>query len=57
MARTTTARIIGILLVVALVVIGVVLVRSCHSTEDPQHSGDDDVTQVAPAPPASYRAA
>lgn len=36
-------------LLVGLVIVGVVLLRSCHSVEDPQHSGEDEVTHVVEA--------
>ena len=40
-------------LLVSLVLIGFVLLRSCNTPDDPQHTGDDDVTHVIEwAPPA-----
>ena len=42
------------LLLVSLVIIGVVLLRSCHRPEDPQHTGDDDITHVMEAPHVAW---
>ncbi|MDX1545681.1 MAG: hypothetical protein R3247_01765 [Rhodothermales bacterium] len=39
-------NIVAIVAVVSLLILGFVFVRSCHSTEDPQHFRDDDVTAV-----------
>lgn len=51
MARNSSLRVFGIIIVVALLIVGFAVVRSCHSVEDPQHFEDDDVTQVdAPTP-------
>lgn len=43
-------NIVAVIAVVALLILGFVFVRSCHSTEDPQQYQDDDITAVTPRP-------
>ena len=54
MSQSTIFKFFIAFLLVSLVIVGVVLVRSCHRPEDPQHSGDDDITHVIEVPRAAW---